>query len=146
MNGPNQNLDEEYEGISEINVVPLVDVFLVLLVIFMITAPVIKTALEMGLPEAESAQTDPSPGLTIEVLRDGTLWIDQERVHFETFRTSFRTRWADLDEEGRQKPVFIAADTTVNYGNVIFVLDELQLAGVENVGFLARQESTRRRR
>ncbi len=132
--------DGELEALSEINVTPLVDVFLVLLVIFMITAPVIKTALEMGLPAAETAKPDPSQGIIIKVLGDRTVWIDEERVSQQAFPTRFRTIWAELGEGGKRKPVFIAADEGVPYGDVIFVLDELRVAGVQDLGLITRKE------
>lgn len=140
--------EEDFGALSEINVTPLVDVFLVLLVIFMITAPVIKTALEMGLPEAESAVADPSQGITILIKTDSTLWIDDERINLSVFPDRFRMIWAELDSTGRQKPVFLAAEIGVPYGQVVDVLDELRQAGVDDLGLLTRrvENGTRRRR
>jgi biopolymer transport protein TolR len=131
--------DDDMEAMAEINVTPLVDVFLVLLVIFMITAPVIKTAIDMGLPQAATSQADPSQGITIKVLKDGTLWIDNERVSTDAFPTRFQTIWADLNEQGKRQPVFIAADEGVPYGRVIYVIDELRAIGVVDLGLLTRQ-------
>ncbi|MBD3166064.1 protein TolR [bacterium] len=131
--------NDDMEVMADINVTPLVDVFLVLLVIFMITAPVIKTAIDMGLPQAETAQADPSQGITIKVLKDGTLWIDNERVSVDAFPTRFQTIWSNLDEQGRRQPVFVAADEGVPYGRVIYVIDELRHIGVVDLGLLTRQ-------
>ncbi|MDP8205608.1 MAG: biopolymer transporter ExbD [Candidatus Electryonea clarkiae] len=130
---------EEFEALADINVTPLVDVFLVLLVIFMITAPVIKTALEMGLPQAKTAVADPSQGITVKVLTDRTVWIDDERVSVEAFPSRFRAIWAEKGEN-EKRPVFLAADESVPYGDIIFVLDELRVAGVENLGMLTKGE------
>ncbi len=137
---------EDFEALAEINVTPLVDVFLVLLVIFMITAPVIKTALEMGLPQAQTSSPDPSQGLTVKVLSDRTVWIDEERVSVDAFPTRFRDIWAEADEEGTHKSVFLAADESVPYGDIIFVLDELRAAGVKDLGMLTRQITSKDKR
>jgi len=135
--------DEEYADLAEINVTPLVDVFLVLLVIFMITAPVIKTALEMGLPSAQTASPDPSKGITVKVLSDRTVWIDDERVSVDAFPFRFRTIWAEVGKDKQRKLVFLAADEKVPYGDIIFVFDELRAAGVENLGLLTRRVDER---
>ena len=134
------NDEDEFTALAEINVTPLVDVFLVLLVIFMITAPVIKTALEIGLPDAQTASPDPSQGITVKVLADRTVWIEDERVSVEAFSFRFKTIWAELGEEKRRRPVFLAADENVPYGDIIFVFDELRSAGVENIGLLTRKK------
>jgi len=140
-----KNGEDEFEGIAEINVTPLVDVFLVLLVIFMITAPVIKTAIDMGLPQAQTAVADPSQGITVKVMPDRTIWIDEERVSINAFPDRFRNIWAQLDENRNAKPVFLAADEGVPYGDVIFVLDELRAAGVEDLGILTRKNGEAKR-
>jgi biopolymer transport protein TolR len=141
MIGPKQKNggEDEFEGIAEINVTPLVDVFLVLLVIFMITAPVIKTAIEMGLPNAETAQADPSQGITVKVMPDRTIWIDEERVSMQAFPERFRSIWKASGEPGGRESVFLAADKGVPYGDVVFVLDELRDAGVIDLGLLTRE-------
>ncbi|MFH0881884.1 MAG: biopolymer transporter ExbD [bacterium] len=141
MMGVRQNNgQDEFEGIAEINVTPLVDVFLVLLVIFMITAPVIKTAIEMGLPQAQTAQTDPAQGITVKVMPDRTIWIDEERVTMQAFPDRFRAIWAELGPDRKSRPVFLAADKGVPYGEVIYVLDELRAAGVDDLGLLTRKD------
>lgn len=132
--------DDDMGALAEINVTPLVDVFLVLLVIFMITAPVIKTALEMGLPTAKSAEPDPSQGLTIKVMPDRTVWIDEERVMAEAFPNRFRAIWKrEADNKGQNPPVFLAADEGAPYGDIIFIIDELRSAGVEDLGLLTKR-------
>lgn len=135
---PYKTAEDEWKALSEINVTPLVDVFLVLLVIFMITAPVIKTALELGLPEAKTAEPDPSQGLTVKVMPDRTVWIDDERVSMDAFAFRFRTLWS-VYKEKKGESVFLAADEDVPYGDIIFVLDEIRDAGVIDLGLLTKQ-------
>jgi biopolymer transport protein ExbD len=144
MKGPGSRIEsDEFEGLSEINVTPLVDVFLVLLVIFMITAPVIKTAIEMGLPKAESAVADPNQGITVKVLSDKTVWIDDERVSLQAFSSRFRDIWSEPGADGTPQPVFLAADEKVPYGDVVFIMDELRIAGVEDLGMLTQKEPSK---
>ncbi|MFC2170905.1 ExbD/TolR family protein [Calditrichota bacterium] len=131
---------DEMEALAEINVTPLVDVFLVLLVIFMITAPVIKTALEMGLPQAKTSEADPSLGITVKLMKDRTIWIDDERVSVQAFPSRIQSIWSEKGEDGKQDAVFLAAEKEVPYGDVVFVLDELRAAGVQNLGMLTKRE------
>ncbi len=135
--------DDDFESMAEINVTPLVDVFLVLLVIFMITAPVIKTAIDMGLPSAETSISDPTQGITVKVMPDRTIWIDEERVSSAAFPERFKDIWSTLGPDGNPQPVFLAANEEVPYGDVIYVLDELRSAGVEDLGMLTRKDGDR---
>ena len=141
MIGAKQRGDsEDFNALADINVTPLVDVFLVLLVIFMITAPVIKTAIDMGLPSAQTAAPDPSQGITVKVLPDRTIWIDEERVSSQAFPERFQAIWKkSSDAEEKKVPVFLAADEGVPYGDVMYVLDELRAAGVEDLGMLTKK-------
>lgn len=145
MMGPKQKTDDgDFEALADINVTPLVDVFLVLLVIFMITAPVIKTAIEMGLPTAQTAAPDPSQGITVKVLPDRTIWIDDERVTTQAFPDRFHAIWkAAKEENGGKAPVFLAADKSVPYGDVMLVLDQLREAGVDDLGMLTRRNGAK---
>ncbi|GBE30988.1 biopolymer transport protein ExbD [bacterium BMS3Bbin04] len=131
---------DDLQQMPEINVVPLIDVFLVLLVIFMITAPVIKTAIEMGLPSAQTATADPSQGITVKILPDGTVWIDDERVSIRAFPERFRDIYSNTGPGGNFRPVFLAAGEEVPYGDVVTILDELRVAGVEDLGLLTQKE------
>lgn len=139
MNMMPQDGDDNLEQMPEINVVPLIDVFLVLLIIFMITAPVIKTAIEMGLPQAQTAIADPCQGITVKILPDGTVWIDEERVSMQAFPERFRDIYANTGAGEEFAPVFLAAGDDVPYGNVIAVLDVLRAAGVDDLGLLTQQ-------
>lgn len=131
---------DDLQQMPEINVVPLIDVFLVLLVIFMITAPVIKTAIEMGLPQAETATADPSQGITVKILPDRTVWIDDERVSIRAFPERFRDIYSNTGPGGDFQPVFLAAGEEVPYGDVVIILDELRAAGVEDLGLLTQKK------
>ncbi|MFA7331700.1 MAG: biopolymer transporter ExbD [Candidatus Delongbacteria bacterium] len=126
--------------LSEINVTPLVDVFLVLLVIFMITAPVLKTALEVGLPQSESGQRRGDRGVTVELRRDGQLMLGRESVRAQELGARLLDEALLLTEgdsaAARSLPVFLAADERVAYGEVVGLLDRIREAGFEDVGLM----------
>jgi len=126
--------------LSEINVTPLVDVFLVLLVIFMITAPVLKTALEVGLPQSESGMRRGDRGLTVELRRDGRLVLGRETVRPQELGARLLEEALAMAERdsaaARRLPVFLAADERVSYGEVVGLLDRVREAGFEDVGLM----------
>ncbi len=137
-------LPEGRGPLSEINVTPLVDVFLVLLVIFMITAPVLRQAIEVGLPSAQSAVSAPTDGLSIRLARDGRLSVegrDLEIEHLPRYLQDWRQGLA-----GEKAPVYIEADEQSPYGRVIRVLDEVRAAGIVDVGMVTRQADPARER
>lgn len=117
------------DAISEINVVPLVDIVLVVLIIFMVTAPaMIKPSVEVNLPSAASGdETQPSL-LQVAVTADGRVQINNQDV------TEDAARSIALGEFERNPEVqaIIAADREVDYGAVIQVLDWIKSAGIKN--------------
>lgn len=136
MNLGSSHDQDDLQAMPEINVVPLIDVFLVLLVIFMITAPVIKSAIDLGLPQAQTAEQDPSQGITVTVMPDGTVWVDDQRVAAGRFPDYFADVWAEPGPGGDARPVFLAAAEDVPYGDVITILDEIRAAGVVDLGLM----------
>lgn len=132
--------------IHEINVTPLVDVFLVLLVIFMITAPVLKSALEVGLPPSASASVRVEEGLTVELRADGALWFEGAAVAPAELPARLQAaalRLADGDSlAAAKRTVFVAADRRSPYGEVVSLLDRLRLAGFEDTGLLTDPPAT----
>jgi len=128
------------EPLHEINVTPLVDVFLVLLVIFMITAPVLRSALEVGLPESGSGVASAEEGLTVELRADGGLRFENRAVAPAELPARLREaalRLARGDSAAAaRRTVFVAADRRSPYGEVVALLDRLRLAGFGEVGLL----------
>ncbi|MCW5624982.1 MAG: ExbD/TolR family protein [Burkholderiales bacterium] len=129
---------------SQINVVPFIDVMLVLLVIFMATAPMIQTS-QVELPSVGKASAVPAQPIEITVLTDGRLRVrDREREASER-------GYADVDalmpwlrerlKASPDHPVVIAADQRTPYGKVMAVMDALQREQVARIGLLARQRS-----
>ena len=124
----------------EINVVPYIDVMLVLLVIFMVTAPLVAPG-EIQLPSVGSKLTPAINALRIHVNPDKSILLIDEsastRTQVKTTLDSFVGQVLAI-QAGREQPVVIEADRSLRYEDVIGVLDRLQQGGVRRVGLLAR--------
>lgn len=124
---------------AEINVTSLVDVMLVLLIVFMITAPMMQGGVDVELPRAEARPLDPKEGLVISVDRSGRVFVDQTAVSYADFRVTFPSLVAARKPNG----VYLRADKGVPYGNVVQVLAVIRAAGIQNVGLVAEEEQPR---
>jgi biopolymer transport protein TolR len=125
---------------AEINVVPYIDVMLVLLVIFMVTAPLLTQGIEVDLPKANAQPIETPPDhepLVLSVDADGQLYLnagdneDQPQTGAEIIR-----RIGIVLEVKPETPMFVKADRAVPYGNVVGAMVILQQAGAENIGFV----------
>src|ERR687885_1959230 len=85
---------------ADINVVSLIDVMMLLMVIFMITAPMMQGGVDVALPRADARPLQPKSGLVVSVNRNGEIFVEQARVSYEEFRTSFRALAAQRGREG----------------------------------------------
>ena len=132
----NSNDSDDLGDMSEINVTPLVDVMLVLLIIFMITAPMLTQGLEVELPQAEGrsfelASNNPSK---ITITSAGAVYVDGARVG----ATDLELTLGAMLRGKRIKRALLEADTDVPYGRVVAVLDVMNRAGVEQLGMVTR--------
>jgi biopolymer transport protein TolR len=128
------------KSINQINVVPYIDVMLVLLVIFMVTAPLVTPG-EIELPSVGSKLVPPAQPLRVELRTDQSLWLtDQQagtgpvRVSKDDLVARIKAKQARLPDQ----PVVIAADRASRYEDVLAILDVLQRSGAKKVGLLAR--------
>ncbi|HET7111010.1 MAG TPA: biopolymer transporter ExbD [Gemmatimonadales bacterium] len=121
---------------ADINVTSLVDVAFVLLIIFMITAPIMQGGVDVELPRAEARPLDPKEGMVVTVDRGGRIFIDETPVSYEDFRITFPSIVTAKKPNG----VFLRADNRVPYGDVVRVLSVIRLSGVQSVGLVAEQE------
>jgi len=123
---------------ADVNVTSLVDVMLVLLIIFMLTAPIMQGGVDVELPRAEARPLSPKEGMVVTINRDGRIFVDQTPVTYRDFRVTFRSLVATRKPTG----VYLQADDRVPYGDVVRVLAVVRGAGVSNVGLVAADETT----
>ena len=121
---------------ADINVVSLIDVMLLLLVIFMITAPMMQGGVDISLPRAEARPLESKGGLVVTVDRAGQIKVDDVKLTFEEFRAGFRALASQKSREG----IYLRADQNVNYGVVVRVLAIMRTAGVGDVGLVTEPE------
>ncbi|MDX2192373.1 MAG: biopolymer transporter ExbD [Gemmatimonadales bacterium] len=122
---------------ADINVTSLIDVILVLLIIFMITAPLMQGGVEVELPRAEARPIAPKEGLVITVDRGGAIFVDETRVSYQDFRVTF----AALVATRKPEAVYLRADGAAPYREVVRVLAVVRASGVRNVGLVAEDET-----
>jgi biopolymer transport protein ExbD len=113
---------------AEINITNLVDVAFVLLIIFMITAPILQGGIEVQLPEAPARPLENSEAVVVSVAKDGQVFIEKAPVTMQEFQTVMRTYVGGSD---KPRPVMIKGDTNVQYGKVTEVLGILKEMNLE---------------
>ena len=116
--------------LSEINVTPLVDVMLVLLIIFMVTAPLLQQGIDVNLPAAKGQQLPPEERITVTVKKDGSVFIGETRLTADELKKR-------LEALSKMNPnVFLRADKDVPYGAVVRVMSEIKESGIEKLGMI----------
>ena len=120
--------------VSEINVTPFVDVMLVLLIIFMVTAPMMTQGVDVELPETESVESLPTDNenMILSLQADGTIYLDEYKVPIEELETKVAVL---VKEQKRQ--LFLKADKNVPYGTVMAIMGRIKAAGIERLGMVA---------
>jgi biopolymer transport protein TolR len=119
-------------ALSEINVTPLVDVVLVLLIIFMVTTPMMKQGIEVELPKAEPKRDLTGERLVVTVARSGQIYLNDQGLTPEQLEEQLRS----LSQQDPSVAVFIRADRLVPYESVVQALDRVKRAGVYRVGMV----------
>jgi biopolymer transport protein TolR len=123
------------QPMSDINMTPLIDVMLVLLVIFMITAPLMTSSLKLELPQTDAAEPSETPQfIAVALDRDGRYFFGDEAVDVETFAR----RVAAAAKRDPQTEVQLRADRAVPYGRVAELIGIVQKAGLSRIGFVAQ--------
>lgn len=123
-----------YRPMSEINVTPLVDVMLVLLVVFMITAPLLTVGVPVDLPETEAAQlTDRDEPLVVSVDAEGKVYIQETEVGLDGLAAKLRAVMGARQDTF----VYVRGDRAIDYGRVMEVMGALAAAGFDKVSLMA---------
>lgn len=118
---------------AEINVVSLIDVMMLLMIIFMITAPMMQGGVDISLPKAEARPLESKSGLTVTIDRNGTIFVDEARLTLSQFSSSFKA----LANRRGSGGVYLRADDGVPYGSVVKVLAIMRASGVGDIGLVA---------
>ena len=126
---------------AEINVTPLVDVMLVLLIIFMVTAPLLTSAVPIDLPDSRAAAMDQEPEqVTISIDAEGSVYMDDEPVALEAL--SDRLAAMPRDPSGKPPLVVVRGDRALNNGRFMQVLGELNHAGMTSISLVTNSSET----
>lgn len=123
---------------SEINVTPMVDVMLVLLIIFMVAAPLLQTGIDVNLPEAKGQQipTPKQEPVAVTVKANGEIYIGDTPVPLEDVATKLKA----IAKNGYDETIFVRGDKGVNYGTVMQVMGRINEGGFKKLSFVLDQE------
>jgi biopolymer transport protein ExbD/biopolymer transport protein TolR len=128
-----------YEPVADINITPFVDVMLVLLIVFMVTAPMLAAGMLVDLPRAKSARPlDPREPVIVTVAKDGKLYVGRDEVARGALTQAVRAKLGD--DQNRQ--IYVRGDRDVIYGEIIGVMDQLALNGLVRIALVANASST----
>ena len=119
--------------LSDINVTPLVDVMLVLLIVFMVTAPMLQTGVEVNLPDAKAQTIKDEEGLLIITMtKDKRVFVGKMEVPKDQVEANLKAN----DKLQRDKEAYIHADQDLPYGEVVKIMSVMKLAGAQTLGFI----------
>lgn len=124
-----------YSSVSEINITSLVDVMMVLLIIFMLTAPFIHAGVKVRLPKSQSTIIKETDGVMLAITRDGTIYLNDRKVERGRMVGALR----NLKVAGEER-VFVRADKDVPYGVVMEVVGNVKAVGIDEVGMITEME------
>ncbi len=126
-------MEKSRRALSEINVTPFVDVMLVLLIIFMVTAPLLQQGIDVNLPQAKGKELAPAERVIITIKKDGKIYLDKTGIRMN----ELKSKLALLSN----RDVFLKADKDVPYGIVVEVMGELREIGIEKLGMVTEAKA-----
>ena len=134
--------EDPYDHLADINVTPLVDVMLVLLIIFMVTAPMLHQGVAVALPKTATTNLPSSveDPIILSITRDGLYYINETPVA----RGLLKDRLGAFLKSRKDRTVFLKADRALSYGTVVETLDVLNRMGIENLGMITETPVTRK--
>jgi biopolymer transport protein TolR len=139
FNGRDGGRTKRYRPMSEINVTPLVDVMLVLLIVFMVTAPLLTVGVPVDLPQTQAPPiNEPKEPLTITVDREGAIYIQETSVPIE----SLVERLQAITGSNPDAVLYVRGDKEINYGRVLEVMSLVTAAGFHKVSLVAQAPKT----
>jgi biopolymer transport protein TolR len=121
-------------SLSEINVTPLVDVMLVLLIIFMVTAPMLQTGIDVELPETKSVKdVNPEERIVISISREGLIYYGSEAINFSTIPDRLKK-----DAKSPKDSIFLRADKDVKWNSIVSVIDAIRESGFSQIKLVTK--------
>jgi biopolymer transport protein TolR len=126
-------MEKRKKALSEINVTPFVDVMLVLLIIFMVTAPLLQQGIDVNLPQAKGKELTPAERVVITIKKDGKIYLNKT----STSINELKSKLASMSD----RDVFLKADKDVSYGIIIEVMGELREIGIEKLGMVTESKA-----
>ena len=134
--------DEGSKVSSEINVTPMVDVMLVLLIIFMVVTPMLQKGISVDMAKVNNPEqmpdADKEDALLVSITRDGKVYFGSEQITVDNLTTKVKDRLANKSD----KRVYVKADMRTRFGGVVQVVDSVRAAGVDDLGLLTDQRKT----
>lgn len=131
-------LESRPRFLSEINIIPLVDVVLVLLVVFMVTAPMLHRGIDLSLPRSQSNTITPEERLVITIEPDERVYLGKDRVTL----IHLRKRLHQAKALNAGVSVYLRADRRVPYGRIVQIMDEVKRVGIERLGMITDVQKT----
>ena len=126
-------MDRRRQALSEINVTPFVDVMLVLLIIFMVTAPLLQQGIDINLPQAKGKELAPTERIVVTIKKSGKIYLNKASLTLKELTAKL--------SKSKNKEVYLMADKDVPYGNVITVMGELREIGIEKLGMVTEPKA-----
>ncbi len=126
-------MDRRRQALSEINVTPFVDVMLVLLIIFMVTAPLLQQGIDINLPQAKGKEMAPTERIIVTIKKSGKIYLNKSSLTLKELTAKL--------SKSKNKEVYLKADKDVPYGNVVTVMGELRGIGIEKLGMVTEPKA-----
>ena len=127
-----------HSPMAEINVTPFVDVMLVLLIIFMVAAPLLTVGVPIDLPETQAKQMEgDSEPITVSIGADGKIFLQEEEVDAEKLVSTLQA----IAQNGLNERVFVRGDKNADYGTIMKVMGRLNSAGYKRIGLVTLEET-----
>jgi biopolymer transport protein TolR len=126
-------MDRRRQALSEINVTPFVDVMLVLLIIFMVTAPLLQQGIDINLPQAKGKEMAPTERIVVTIKKSGKIYLNKSSLTMKELTAKL--------SKSKNKEVYLKADKDVPYGNVVTVMGELREIGIEKLGMVTEPKA-----
>ena len=120
--------------LAEINMIPFIDIVLVLLIIFMVTAPVLQSGIEVNVPKTALVRETTEERLIVSVDKNQTVYLQNEPVNIHELAGKIRAKLLDPTRQS----IYLRADTDIPWGTAVTVLDTLKSAGLENISVVTQ--------